>query len=257
MQIAIFGDIHGNSIALDAVLDDIKVNGGVDEYWLLGDYCAIGHDPIGCLERLANLPNAEFVRGNTDRYITIDLSLGEDFEEALETPEKALKIAGAHQSFTWTQGAVTASGWLDWLKALPLEMRKTLPDSTEVLMVHASPGSDDSAGLHPKQDEDDLTTLFGQDSAGLIVVGHTHVAMDVRLQEKRLINTSSVSNPFPPDLNANYLILSSNEESYSVERYSVPYDHEAVIEQVQKIQHPAAEYIISFMRGSNIAAWMD
>lgn len=68
MRIALLSDIHGNSIALDAVLADIQTNGGVDEYWILGDLCAIGHDPVGVLERVAQLPNVRFVRGNTDRY---------------------------------------------------------------------------------------------------------------------------------------------------------------------------------------------
>jgi len=32
------------------------------------------------------------------------------------------------QSFAWTQGAVTAAGRFDWLAALSLEQRLTLPD---------------------------------------------------------------------------------------------------------------------------------
>lgn len=37
MRLAILSDIHGNSIALDAVLADIATTGEVDEYWVLGD----------------------------------------------------------------------------------------------------------------------------------------------------------------------------------------------------------------------------
>ena len=53
MQIAIIADIHGNPLALDAVLADIERRGGVEGYWLLGDYCAIGFDPAGVLDRPA------------------------------------------------------------------------------------------------------------------------------------------------------------------------------------------------------------
>jgi len=35
MRAAILSDIHGNAIALDAVLSDIASAGGVDEYWIL------------------------------------------------------------------------------------------------------------------------------------------------------------------------------------------------------------------------------
>lgn len=44
MRVVILADIHGNSIALNKVLEDIQSVGGVDEYWFLGDFAAIGHD---------------------------------------------------------------------------------------------------------------------------------------------------------------------------------------------------------------------
>ena len=69
MRIALLSDIHGNSIALDAVLTDIEQRGGVDEHWVLGDIVALGPDPVGVLERLTVLPADVFVRGNTDRYV--------------------------------------------------------------------------------------------------------------------------------------------------------------------------------------------
>ena len=37
MRVAIFSDIHANSIAFDAVLADIAAQGGVDAYWALGE----------------------------------------------------------------------------------------------------------------------------------------------------------------------------------------------------------------------------
>jgi hypothetical protein len=69
MRIALLSDIHGNPIALDAVLDDVQDQGGVDAHWELGDLAAIGYDPVGVLERLVALPNVQFARGNTDRYL--------------------------------------------------------------------------------------------------------------------------------------------------------------------------------------------
>ena len=35
MRIALLADIHGNSIALDAVLDDMRSQGALDEIWML------------------------------------------------------------------------------------------------------------------------------------------------------------------------------------------------------------------------------
>ncbi len=258
MKVAIFGDVHGNSIALDAVLEDIEKQGGVDAYWLLGDYAAIGVDPVGCIQRIAKLPNTEFIRGNTDRIAREDLALSPPFFDAVENEDAAgvIKWAQAHVTFSWTLGAVQEAGLADWLRALPLEYRTTLPDGTKVLLVHASPGTDEGEGLHPHQSDEELEKLFAGDDADLIFVGHTHVAVDKQIAGKRLINASSVSNPFPPDLDANYLILEADETGHSIERHNVTYDREAVIRKAEELKHPGREYIIGFMRGTNQAHWM-
>jgi predicted phosphodiesterase len=69
MRLAILSDIHGNPLALDAVLADIQSLGEVDAYWLLGDFAALGYDPVTPLEKVTALPHASFTRGNTDRYV--------------------------------------------------------------------------------------------------------------------------------------------------------------------------------------------
>ena len=56
MRLAILSDIHGNSLALDAVLADIQSQGEVDEYWVLGDFSALGYDPVTPLETISALP---------------------------------------------------------------------------------------------------------------------------------------------------------------------------------------------------------
>src|SRR4051794_20720534 len=68
MRLALLSDIHGNLIALNAVLADIQAQGGVDAFWVLGDLVAVGPQPVAVLERISQLPNVSAVRGNTDRY---------------------------------------------------------------------------------------------------------------------------------------------------------------------------------------------
>ena len=57
MRIAVLSDIHGNCVALDAVLADIDSNNqeAVDEYWILGDLAAAGAQPLEVMERLDDL----------------------------------------------------------------------------------------------------------------------------------------------------------------------------------------------------------
>ena len=68
MRLGLISDIHGNEIALDAVLSDGR-DLGVDSWWVLGDLVALGPDPVVTLAKLRSLPNVRFVRGNTDRYV--------------------------------------------------------------------------------------------------------------------------------------------------------------------------------------------
>lgn len=89
MRLAIFSDIHGNPIALDAVLADIRARGGVDAYLVLGDLAAIGYDPVSVLERLVALPNVRFVRGNTDRYVVTDERPPPTLQDVRRNPPRA------------------------------------------------------------------------------------------------------------------------------------------------------------------------
>jgi predicted phosphodiesterase len=85
MRLAIPSDIHGNPLALDAVLADIQSQGEMDSYWVLGDFSALGYDPVTLLETITALPHARFTRGNADRYVvTGDLPVQP--EKAREDP---------------------------------------------------------------------------------------------------------------------------------------------------------------------------
>ncbi len=61
MRLVLLSDIHGNSVALDAVLAEVERRGGADHDGFLGDLVALGHDPIGVLDRISALPGAAFV----------------------------------------------------------------------------------------------------------------------------------------------------------------------------------------------------
>ena len=82
MRIAIFSDIHGNSVGLEAVLADIESKGGADHYWVLGDHIDKGPEPFKVMNRLLSLPNAEFIHGNGDRHIANGTRPGPRIEDA-------------------------------------------------------------------------------------------------------------------------------------------------------------------------------
>ncbi len=257
MRIAILSDIHGNTIALDAVLNDIRTQGGVDAYLILGDLAAIGHDPVGALERIAALPNLQVARGNTDRYLVTGERPAPTPEQARSDPHVLPKFVEVISSFAWTLGAVSTRGWLNWLKALPLEQRMVLPDDTRLLGVHASPGRDDGRGILPSMSNAELELRMADCPAELVFVGHHHLEIDLQVKQARVINPGSVSNPLSPDLRASYCILYADKLGYRLKHRRVDYERNAVIAELQRVQHPAAEYISGFMRGQHTSPWLN
>lgn len=253
MRLALFSDIHGNPLALDAVLADVQRQGEVDAYWVLGDFAALGYDPVTPLETMTALPHASFTRGNTDRYVvTEDLPVRP--EQALEQPALLREVIEVTRSFSWTRGYVSAAGWLDWLTNLPLDVRLTLPDGTRVLGVHAAPGRDDGPGLHPRHPDGDLEQRLAGCEADLIMVGHTHVPMDRQVGKIRVINLGSVSNPVTPGLQATYGLLEADAHGYRIQVRRVEYDREAVITAIEQSRHPTPAFLISHMRGERITS---
>lgn len=49
MILGLISDIHGNTTALNAVIDDVRQL-GVEQWWVLGDVVALGPDPVGVLQ---------------------------------------------------------------------------------------------------------------------------------------------------------------------------------------------------------------
>ncbi|MEK7863689.1 MAG: metallophosphoesterase family protein [Chloroflexota bacterium] len=254
MRFALLADIHGNSIALDAVLEDVRSRGGTDGYLFLGDLAAMGPDPIGVLERATSLEGARFVRGNTDRYIVTGERPDWYRRDAShsESDLRRLDLAIA-TSLAWTQGVVTAAGWYDWLAALPSDLRIELPDGTRLLAVHASHRRDDDPSLRPTASDDELRELLADAGADLVCAGHTHRAMDRRLGPKlRVVNPGSLSNPLPsePEIRAGYALLDARVDGYTVELHRVDYDHDAFAESLRRVHHPEADRLIGLQRGS-------
>lgn len=255
MRVAVFSDIHGNSIALDAVLADISARGGADAYWVLGDLVAIGADPVGTLERLAALPDAIFVQGNTERYLLTGERPYPSIQDARSQPDLVPRLVEVAHSFAWTLGALTSTSWRDWLAAVPVEQRTSLPDGTRVLLTHVAPGLNDGPGIHPGQSDEVLAEMLGEVEAELVCVGHTHWPLQQRVGTVRLINDGSISNPWSPDLRASYVLIDADDSEYQVELHRVDYDRAAAIEAVRRAHHPSGDFIISWLSGERAPWW--
>jgi len=215
-------DIHGNTVALDAVLAD-AASLGVGRWFVLGDLVAVGPDPVGVVERLQSLPNATFVRGNTERYLTAT-----DIDK---------------HGMAWTR-SVLGPARLDWLARMPLHARP----SDRTLLVHAAPGRDDGVGLDARLGDEQVHVLVRGCEADLVLVGHTHRRVDRTVGGVRVVNPGSVGNAIEHDLCAGWAVVDGDD----IELRRVAYDRAAVIAQAEASGNPVIDGIVAHLRGERI-----
>lgn len=221
MRAAVLSDIHGNLVALDAVLAAI---GSVDAVWHLGDVVGYGPDPNGVVERLATV-GARGVRGNHDAA-----ACGGDEIEWFN-PE-------ARAAMEWTREAIS-SQTRAWLEALPPRL-----EEGDFTLVHGSPRDPTWEYITSvpvaRANLAALETAYG-------LHGHTHVPVAFRDDDGRveaitptrgsqllldgrpmLLNPGSVGQPRDGDRDASWLVLDTDRGRCTWHR--VGYDVTAVQE---------------------------
>ncbi|MEW5958879.1 MAG: metallophosphoesterase family protein [Chloroflexota bacterium] len=234
MKIAVISDIHGNAVALEAVLEDLERRGGADCLVVPGDLFAFGPEPKAVYTILRQLPNARFLLGNTDRY----LLTGAYPTKAIDDDWQAKLLL----SFHWTAERLGSEG-LRFLGTLPPAQRIQEGDR-QLLAVHGSPRSDEE-GLTPKTGAEHLREMSLDPQVAVLVGGHTHIPMDRLLNGVRLVNAGSVGLPFDGDPRACYVIISHlaapDGRLTQVEFRRVIYDVEKAIKQFYTNGYPAAD----------------
>lgn len=256
MKYGIISDIHGNSIGLKAVIEATEALGGVDSWLVLGDLCAIGPDPIAVIESLQKLPNAHIIKGNTDHYIANNYRdyPPPSIEQALHDAAKIANLAEVSRSFSWTQGMITAAGYFDWIAALPLEIRLTLPDGTKLLLVHARPKHFDGWGMAVLDSDELVAENFACDD-DLILVGHVHWPQERRVAGKHIFNPGPVGNKVGEHVVAHYGILKADESGYEISHHEAEYDTQAVLAQIEAVHNPTPEFVSKFYRSNFFPNW--
>ena len=214
MRIAVISDIHGNCLALEAVLADIEAQ-GADLTLNLGDMVSGPLEPGRTAERLieCDFPS---VSGNHEHYLIANAALGpvDSFVRAALTPPQ-----------------------LEWIAALPT----TLAINNELFLCHGTPKDADTPWLDnwmlersfTLPNEATVTAAAEGVDFPVLLCGHTHVPHAVRLRDGRLVvNPGSVGvqmNYGSPD--ARYAMVERRGGAWSASFRAVPYDCEAAARQ--------------------------
>src|SRR5262249_42007698 len=133
MRLAVISDMHGNCIALDAVLADAQRN-GVDQYVCLGDVSQGGPQPVEVLVRLREL-GCPLVKGNGDHW----LLTGEVSENEGIPPERLRKMDEAR---LWSLAQLSEEDRA-FMQAFKPTVEIALEGGKRLLCCHGSPTSFD------------------------------------------------------------------------------------------------------------------
>ena len=242
-------DIHGNAVALGAVLADAGPL-QVDRWWALGDLVLFGPRPVEVLGMLEQLPNIAYVSGNTDRYVRTGQQPAIHATPAQVAGDEELvrrysSMAGA---IGWTRGALAEGGRLEMLERLPASLRTTLPDGSFLLGIHASPDRDDGPGIDTRTTDDDLLELLRGSRAPTVVGGHTHDPTDRSAAGIRALNPGSVGIPRRAG-RAGWMLIEADEDGIHVDLRQVGFDVDPVVADLHARGYPNAAFIESVLAG--------
>lgn len=224
-------DVHANLPAFVAVLADA---GAVDEVIFLGDVVGYGPHPAECVDLLARL-QPQAVLGNHDAAVLALQGGNADGGEPLNWD-------------AWT-AAQLSEGQLDWLAALP-ESLALSACGLPTLARHHQPGA---PYLHPAMPDEVLAARVGELPAPLVLVGHSHRALDRTLAGHRLVCLPPVGQPRNGDPRAGYAI----EEAGALAFHYVGYDVARTARDTQRIglPEPFCSRWLNFLRTAHDPEW--
>ena len=229
MIVALISDIHGNLVALEAVLADLERD-GPDRIVCLGDVAATGPQPRATVERLRSL-GCPVVMGNADAEL-----LG-----PIPQTERDGDVRRIEEIDRWCAGRLSPAD-LDYLRGFPLTLEVSLGDGHALLCFHGSPRSFDDV-IEATTPESELQHLISGHSADVMAGGHTHAQLLRRHAETTVLNPGSVGLN-PPWVE--YALVSYEDGSLRVEMRRLPLPGEAVVRAAAGSGMPHAEWWAGF-----------
>jgi len=231
LRYGIFGDIHGNLHALEAVLRAYETE-GIDSYLCTGDLVGYGAFPRECIERTRAVCQ-HIVAGNHDFAVCEKLTL--EFFNSY-----------AKSAVLWTREALTKED-LEYLHALPI----TVAVDSDVTLAHATIYDAHAFDYIQTQYDAHLSLQELRTACGF--VGHSHIPISFYLRDgvvgwtmegtidldacdKVLVNVGSVGQPRDENPKAAYAVYDTEERKVWIKR--VNYDVEAAIRAIEKNRLP-------------------
>lgn len=218
MRVALISDIHGNAVALQAVLADLEAE-GPDQIICLGDVAAMGPQPLQALELVRGL-DCPVVMGNTDAWLL-------DPPQTPPADERGQRVFAINQWCAEQIGSERA-----FLATFQPTLTLDLGDGVALLCYHGTPVSN-SAIIEATTPAASLREALGACSETLLAGGHTHAQLLRRTGGQWLINPGSVGLTFHQTVTgprrgdppwAEYALVDCRNGRIEVRLRAVPFD---------------------------------
>ena len=246
-KIAVLSDIHGNTTALNAVLEDTR-NLQVDEYWLLGDILMPGTGRKNIIETLADLPITAQVLGNWE------YSLWRACHRKLDETKPSLRYLLRQCQYIMEE---VSQEEIDALQNYPLQIHRQFGDLT-IGLSHHLPDKNWGRELIHLGKQEDFDRLVTDPACDIAVYGHIHQQL-LRYGSggQLILNPGSIGQPFflssnlRRDLRAQYMILEFDEKGLKdVDFRRVDYDVQAELQLAKDLNLPYYQvYYESLVKG--------
>ncbi|MFD1705958.1 metallophosphoesterase family protein [Siminovitchia sediminis] len=233
MRLAFISDIHGNSIALDAVLNDISKR-KVDQIYVLGDICYRGPEPKQSVNLVQSI-STKVIKGNADEWLVRGIKKGEVPEASFEIMEKERK---------WTLSQLEEKD-IRYLDNLPSEIIEQA-GNFRIHAFHAAPHSTFDV-IQPYENDEVISKKLFVNEADVYIYGHIHKPYVRYINGKCVVNIGSVGLPFDGIAKPSYAILDIDGTSFHVSIVRVGYEVQRVVNQIKQFDYPNTEFMISLL----------
>lgn len=240
MRILVFSDMHGNTVALEAMLEDVRGE-VVDQMVCLGDAIQGGPQPAETVTLLRELA-CPVVMGNADDW----LITGQDSGAEQITDERRKKMDEVR---TWQLSQLSEED-VGFIRAFQATINILLPDGKKLLCYHGSKKSFDDVILPTTPDEEVRGFLEPQENT-IYCGGHTHMQFVRHFGRTFHFNPGSVGLAYRHDQKddatfrldpwAEYAMLTCDKGKLRLEFRRVPFEVEKLIRAYRKSSKPYAE----------------
>ena len=218
-RVAVLSDVHGNAVALEAVLAEIAAD--PPDLIVTGGDLTWGPLPRETVALMRELPAPfVFVRGNAERAL---------LEARAERPREQWMLE-AHDEADWA-----------FLRQAVEGATVDIAGLGPVRFAHGSPRSDEELITYATPEERLLEAMAGRPER-VLVSAHTHIQFDREVAGIRSINPGSVGMPYMGEPGAFWALLGPDVELRRAE-----YDVDEAVRRYRETDDPLAEQMVDIL----------